>query len=935
MLAGLVAAAACAVALLLLQTENAAPRDLTSDQARVAAHVASYGHLQNPHLSGDLRTEHAAFLDLAPDLGVSAVAVTSGPWDDVDTWFSKQVPQADAQVLIPDDVTVTVEHEIDERLGWVRIDGELRFATTTNTRLMASTVLVSEQGGLTIGTPEQPIHESVTAELVFVPRSVQMLNDDLMDMAGGLLVHGDLAVHGTERTPHAIPTSSLESGSDLVRFETAPVGWSVGDVLLFADPTWGTTNDELREVEEIRDGGRTIVLDRPLDLNHHAAGGIGALPVANLTRNVVLRSEATDTLSDRGHVMVMHRHEPVDIEFAAFNDLGRTDTTAVHTIPALDDAGARITGTADNTIGRYGLHFHMRTGASNERPPHHVRGVVISGSPKHGLVNHGGNVRVQDSIGFNNAGAHFFTENGTELGEFTNNLAIRSTGSAALIRDRDAAQDFGHQGHGFWMTSAAVELRDNWAIGHQGMGIVLFGYPLLEDGAYLYFPESNVEPVDEQPGKSAISISDISFRYIDNTIVSSLAGLEIWVHKLDSVSQARSLIDGLRVAEVAYQGMNVFYAKDIDIRNVQMQQGTSHATGIGIGTNSMAENLFLENAVIEGFAIGYVAPTRGLNAIHNVTFEDTIGIQLAPPTQAGRHLELDEVVFGSATDQSIEMLDLRVPVNGDLSLLLSDDQLIWVGDGPQRLFFPSQHPDAVPFDMGASTDFGGHTTREMYEEFGISVGGAMAPSDATPFPGSNALVAELTEPLSAPTTGTALDAEELTPAQQYTAKFRFQYPGAWQNFRQADEVEVAADGSWRLGSDGAAVFADDEPPLFLLRPSLADLRIHPDDVSFGYRVDGRVYDRVGEFISVRAFTQDFHNLQVLDGVVTVSFTIHDMAGNELPVTLELEVTTEARRRLGHLSFFNELETGLSELEDMHEMALEHFGDGYTLTSSQG
>ncbi|MEM7095212.1 MAG: G8 domain-containing protein [Actinomycetota bacterium] len=917
--------------------EATGPRDLTADQERVAATVASYGHLLNPHSSPQLFDEHESLLGLALDRDVSSVAVKDGDWSDPTTWFGGDVPARDAQVLIPPDVVVTIAERIEAEYGWVRVDGSLRFSPTDDTRLAATTLIVSEGGRLEIGTEQAPIAPSAAAHIDILPRAAAARDADTFDLGGGLLVHGDLEINGAERTPYAVPSSPLRAGPASVMFEEAPVGWAVGDRLLFADPNWGTVNDEIRLIAELRDDGREVVLEEPLAFDHVALAEIGSVPVANLTRNVVVASMTTEQVADRGHAMIMHRHEAVRIAYAAFENLGRTDTTEVHTVPTVGPAGALIEGTDANTIGRYGLHFHMRTGARASNAPHVVHGSVISGSPKHGLVNHGGHLVATGNIGYDNDGAHFFTENGTELGAFRNNLAVRSAGSGALIRDRDAAQDFGHQGHGFWMTSAAVELSGNWAAGHAGMGIVLFGYPLYEQGSYLYFPEGNLDAGDSQPGKDVVSISDVSFRYVDNTVLSSLAGLEIWVHKLDSTSGARSAVDGLRVADVAYQGINVFYARDIDLLNLQLEQGTEYPTGIGIGTNTMAENIFVDQAEIDGFAIGYVAPTRGLNAIHRTSFGDVIGVQVAPPTKAGRYLEFSEVAFGADTEQTIEMLDLRVPVNGDLSLLLGDDRLLWLSDDALRLYFPSQHADTIPFDRSVSSEFGGMTTSEMFDRFGISVGGVVIPSDAASFPDSNAYssVVELDGLVTAPAAGATSSTAELTAAQQYTAKFRLQYPGAWENFRLADEVGIAADGSWQIGQHGSAVFADDEAPYFILRPSLSDLRIHPDDVAFGYRVDGQVYDRVGEFISVRAFTQDFHDLQVVDGQVSVDFTIHDMAGNELPVRLDLEVTTTARRRLGNLSFFNELETGLSEVEDMNAMALEYFGGDYRLTSAQG
>jgi hypothetical protein len=87
-----------------------------------------------------------------------------------------------------------------------------------------------------------------------------------------------------------------------------------------------------------------------------------------------------------------------------------------------------------------------------------------------------------------------------------------------------------------------------------------------------------------------------------------------------------------------------------------------------------------------------------------------------------------------------------------------------------------------------------------------------------------------------------------------------------------------------------------------------------------------VYDNAGSKISLRAFTQDFHDLNVEDGHVKVSFVIHDMAGNEAPQTLLLKVDDHALRRLENLSFFAESGSSYAaELDQMNAEARQMLG----------
>src|SRR5262249_36604257 len=152
------------------------------------------------------------------------------------------------------------------------------------------------------------------------------------------------------------------------------------------------------------------------------------LPIGNLSRNVVFRSADPSRRGGRGHVMIMHVPTGVAIDGAGFYGLGRTSARVAHTTPVLDERGELVEGTDANTIGRYAVHFHLRSGARADVAPNVFRNSVIEGSPKHGLVNHGGHVVAEDNVTFRVEGSHFFAENGSEIGAFRRNLAVRSAG---------------------------------------------------------------------------------------------------------------------------------------------------------------------------------------------------------------------------------------------------------------------------------------------------------------------------------------------------------------------------------------------------------------------------------------------------------------------------------------------------------------------------
>src|SRR5438067_12672911 len=69
-----------------------------------------------------LRSEHAALLDLVKPDDATDLAANDGPWSAPTTWKSNHLPAADARVLIPAGIAVTLDSARIESLHWLRVD---------------------------------------------------------------------------------------------------------------------------------------------------------------------------------------------------------------------------------------------------------------------------------------------------------------------------------------------------------------------------------------------------------------------------------------------------------------------------------------------------------------------------------------------------------------------------------------------------------------------------------------------------------------------------------------------------------------------------------------------------------------------------------------------------------------------------------------------
>ncbi len=442
--------------------------------------------------------EHSALFDLVSDGQATHVAVTDGAWGDPKTWDKKSVPGAGARVVVPEKLAVTVSGVHDkDRLDWLRVDGTLRFDPKADTALKVVTLVGNVKSTLEIGTEKERVHADKTARLILGDRGEReaQRQRDPYDLSGALLSHGRVRIFGTEYTSHAKPTAVPKKGDTEVHFATAPRGWKLGDKLLFpgldrqqngrdvgVDP-WtgrqmpvGQHQDEERVISRLSADGKTVSFDKPLAYQHGDIFGYAeAVPVGNLSRNVVIESENSKEVSRRGHIMFMHTQDVV-LDAVLFRELGRTNVEGALTSPRLKD-GKLVAGTDANPIGRYAVHFHIRWGATYKQTPFIVRNSAIVGSPKLGVVNHGGYGLVDDNVAYRVRGSQFFTENGSEIGRFKGNLAVRSSGTGFDTGDDDGVPiqrgyaynhplNIGHGGHGFWLQGGGVDVIDNVAIGH-------------------------------------------------------------------------------------------------------------------------------------------------------------------------------------------------------------------------------------------------------------------------------------------------------------------------------------------------------------------------------------------------------------------------------------------------------------------------------------
>lgn len=710
-------------------------------------------------------------MSLVPLEAITRTAVQSGPWSDPAVWDTGSVPGHGSAVRIPANLTVTVDGVFSDRADTVRLEGHLRFAEDRDTQLTVGTLVTLPDSILEIGTPESPIQSDVSATLLIADHGPIDRVADPKALGRGLLAMGRVVMRGTERTAFAALEGNATTGQTELRFvDGIPADWRVGDEIVIAGTSRNSGDEEIRTILDVQNDA--LIID-PIE-NWHAVPGTTRptstplrIHVANLTRNVIVRSESTE-LDRRGHVMFM-RHKDVDISYTGFYDLGRTDKKVPINDSLIDENGQLIPGTGTNQRARYSLHFH-RSGVVDDGDPAGIHGSVVARSPGWGFVNHSSYVEFTANVSFDVDGAGFASESGDEIGSFRNNIAIRGRGSGLKsVNARHDLQDFGHQGDGFWLQGAGVIVEDNVAAGQKGHGLIVYTRGLVDfdrqddaarEDAPTLFPTANLEFPEIAGGQEFVPVHDVPVRdFRRNVAYGSATGIAptyVNFRPREDHDRPRHEVPGLIEDVTSWNnrvGFLGYYLVNSVVRNATVIGRITNPVAYGIKAHVGSENVTFENAHVEGFAWGMTAPRRGdvqilggyLNNLENILISSIDqSPELDKPVAVQRHHVLvRDTEFGKLparglrgrTQKEVILTNwFQVSECTFRHVLLSESVVLDYGEfHNQRVWYALQSPDAVPFPEAHTAldpDWVGLTNEELQRHAGVTFGGAMTPAEA-------------------------------------------------------------------------------------------------------------------------------------------------------------------------------------------------------------
>jgi hypothetical protein len=709
-----------------------------------------------------------AVMNLVPNSAVTDTAVQNGAWSSPSTWQSGHLPADNANVLVPAGLAVTVDTAETARLHTIRVDGTLQFATNANTSLLVDTIVVMSGGTFNIGTAASPIAAASMATVTFTDSGAIDTNWDPLLFSRGLISMGTVSMYGQSVTSFEPLTGRGAHAADTVlNLGQAPTNWQVGDSLILP----GTTRTDAAPIQDenltIRAiSGTQVTLSAPLAYDHLAPARGLTVHVANTRRNVMLQSENPSDIPGRGHVMFMT--PTVTIGYACFDGLGRTNKLLPVTDPQLDSSGHLIPGTGDNARGRYSVHFH-HTGADITTTPASVVGSVVEDSPGWGWVNHDSYVNFQDDISYDVVGSGFVTESGDEVGSFIHNIAIRDTGLGGNPDQRANLQDFGVDGDGFWFQGSGVTVQNNVAAGQTGFGFIYYAKGLVDlaTGVVTQFASANLPDPSIVHGQQYIDVADVPIVADQgNVTYNSSQGLGLENHANRLAPSSGGTLRNYTAWNIQNYGATFLYDNHTTLQNSWLLGNADHpgisALGVRSGIEAMDDLNFVSDRV-EYWAIGIRLATLGRQTITGGFYNSihSIEVRLANHDNGTQINISGNVQFGTLTHSQYSGTQYNIYMNGDMDGLTDSVKklplfftqqttlLSLAQYNGQQLYFNEQAPGYVPFPAGTMPSWFpsqliGLTNQQLWNQYGLALGGALAPSGATTVTGLYGLLGSAT-----------------------------------------------------------------------------------------------------------------------------------------------------------------------------------------------
>lgn len=637
----------------------------------------------------------------------------------------------------------TLELPPDATYDAIEVHGTLRVSRDYDTVLRFTHLFVMPMGRLDMGTADDPVLRKVE----FIIRDKPLdAGHDPFQWGNSILNFGTWTSHGRAMTRTFLSLDDeAEAGDDEILLSADPVGWQVGDSLVLPDTRpmtlpWSMYEREYGTTIAAIDG-RVLRLSQPLAFQRPAVrepdGTAVVMPrVANLTRNIVIRSE--NPAGTRGHTASVGHMAHMDLRYTQFVGVGRTTFADIHNTVAAADG--TILSHGANQIGKYATHFHHNGSSLESRALVGNSYDGTFGSKWAAVVHVTHDALVKDNVIVDFQGGGIVTEDGPEVrNTFERNFVAYSKGNGrGALENFETGPGFhspGGEGSGGWFRGP-----QNRFIGNEFFNNFI-GYNFFTQnfvGAGTAVPSvRGGEPDTVYDLHRAVPIEFDGAVAVSNT----RAGVEYWSTQRFPARNVTTAYNLTQIsAPISPVGTHLYFP------------GLKAAGHQGTGTGIASARAYTDTVDIEdGFIVGCNEGTQGGVAMHaarfkNVRMQNVVNIDFSGQPAKTEMTNVTHVPLGDNPHRFVVFgAGYRWDGVSPLSYLFFEDNFFTNQGSPHRLvneprtgknyllydaFQVRTEPAMFQAGRADAQPFPGLTVGELWDRTGLAAGGAVvAPED--------------------------------------------------------------------------------------------------------------------------------------------------------------------------------------------------------------
>jgi hypothetical protein len=230
------------------------------------------------------------------------------------------------------------------------------------------------------------------------------------------------------------------------------------------------------------------------------------------------------------------------------------------------------------------------------------------------------------------------------------------------------------------------------------------------------------------------------YLFSDNVGYASSIGLAIRYHLRDSTHSLAGTFSDSQFWNNSL-GVDLSYAWRTILRNLTAVSDANNLVGIGVGMNLVTRDIRYENLTVAGYDRGIVLPRQGYAIVEGGRYRNRTDFWIETAIKADRSVLLS----GPDDSSKVALVRRFEPINDSIAHVFLQDRVIF-DFGPfqtQRIYYAVQAPSAVPFPVavpGVPAVYVGLTSQQLWNQFGLAVGGTLAPTGAISLPEISGLI---------------------------------------------------------------------------------------------------------------------------------------------------------------------------------------------------